>query len=374
MRKRFIAAYTIIGLVLLSFASAYFVRPHPPTVVLVSESQELPEPKAHFVPQAGLGERVSKSYGLALVLVISEFSQKNAVALEAIRSWAHENFQHDQLFLNAPPAKPDQRGSLSIIDAFCNSLLSPPSFFLEDVTLNYLKHQISAFHQSKAYQSFRADYFETFGLDRESALMLARYQSERAQKAVSVILSVWYWLFAAMIGLVLHLRSHSEVRSTREQRAIAFFWFSLSIFYVTVSWFQNDVSVLVSSFICAVVGFYIRRPITVSFGEDKGLSFRLLVPDKRLTTIILWVTGSLVAVQILTWVHGGTLAEPDPVSLVISSLYGDFLHDPTNAKRIIMRIVGGLWLLFCMWASWAYAFGSSENLDEGLAPLKDSLQ
>ena len=204
--------------------------------------------------------------------------------------------------------------------------------------------------------------------------MLARYQSERAQKAVSVILSVWYWLFAAVFGLVLHLRSHSEVRSTREQRAIAFFWFSLSVFYIIVSWFQNDVSVLVSSFICAVVGFYIRRPITVSFGEDKGLSFKLVVPDKRLTTVILWVTVSLVAVQVLTWVHGGTLADPDPVSLVISSLYGDFLHDPSNAKRIIMRVVGGLWLLFCLWAFWAYAFRSSENLDEGLAPLKDSLQ
>ena len=74
MKKRFIAAYTIIALVLLSFISAYFIRPHPPSVVLVSESQELPDPKAHFVPQAGLGERVSKSYGLALVLVISEFS------------------------------------------------------------------------------------------------------------------------------------------------------------------------------------------------------------------------------------------------------------------------------------------------------------
>jgi hypothetical protein len=374
MKKRFIAAYTIIALVLLSFISAYFIRPHPPSVVLVSESQELPDPKAHFVPQAGLGERVSKSYGLALVLVISEFSQKNAIALEAIRRWAHENFQHDPTFLNAAPANPDQRGSLSIIDAFCNSLLSPPSFFLEDTTLNYLKHQISVFHQSKAYESFRADYFETFGLDRESALMLARYQSERAQKAVSVILSVWYWLFAAVLGLVLHLRSHSEVRSTREQRAIAFFWFSLSVFYIIVSWFQNDVSVLVSSFICAVVGFYIRRPITVSFGEDKGLSFKLLVPDKRLTTVVLWVTVSLVAVQILTWVHGGTLADPDPISLVISSLYGDFVHDPSNAKRIIMRVVGGLWLLFCLWAFWAYAFRSSENLDEGLAPLKDSLQ
>jgi len=374
MQKRFIAAYTIVALVCLSFISAYFVRPHPPSVVLVSDTQELPDPKAHFVPQAGLAERVSKSYGLALVLVISEFSQKNAVALEAIRIWAHENFEHDPLFLRSAPPKPQQRGSMSIIDAFCNSLLSPLSFCLEDGTLNFLKHQIAVFHQSKAYESFRADYFETFGLDLESAMMLARYQSERAREAVPVILSVWYWLIALILGITLRIRTHSEVRSTREQRTIAFFWFSLSVFYVIVSWFQNDVSVLVSSFVCAVVGFYLRRPISVAFGEDKGLSFKLLVPDKRLTTVVLWVTVSLIAIQILIWLHRGTLAEPDPVSLVISSVYGDFVHDPSNAKRIIMRIIGALWLLFCVWAAWAYAFGSSENLDEGLAPLKDSLQ
>lgn len=374
MQKRFIAAYTLIALVCLSCISAYFVRPHPPSIVLVSEAQELPEPGAHFVPQPALAERVSKSYGLALVIVVSEFSQKNAVALESIRSWAHENFQHDQFFLQASPPKPDQRGSMSIIDAFFNSLLSPPSFFLQDVTLNYLKHQIAGFHHSKVYESFRADYFETFGLDRESAMMLARYQSERAQKAVPVILSICYWIVAFAIGAFLYFRTHSEVRSTKAQRAIAFFWFALSVFYITVSWFQNDVSVLVSSFVAAVVGFYIRRPITVSFGEDKGLSFKLLVPDKRLTTMILWVTVSLVAVQILTWVHTGNLADPDPISLVISSLCGDFVHDPTNAKRIIMRIVGGSWIAFCLWSFWAYAFGSSENIDEGLAPLKDSLQ
>jgi len=374
MQKRFVAAYLIIALVLLSFISAYFVRSRPPSVVLVTEAQELPDPKARFVPQAGLRERVSKSYGLALVLVISEFSQKNAVALEAVRSWAHDNFQRDPSFLHSGGAKSTQRGSMSIIDAFCNSLLSPPSFLLEEGTLNYLKHQIEVFHQSKAYESFRADYFDSFGLDRESAMMLAKYQSERAQKAVSVILSVWYWLLVAILGVIIQANSRSEVRSTREQRAIAYFWFSLSIYYIIVSWFQNDVSVLVSSFVSAVVGLYIRRPISVSFGEDKGLSFKLLVPDKRLTTVVLWVTVSLLAVQILTWVRNGTLAQPDPISLLISSLYGDFVHDPGNAKRYIMRIVGGLWLVFCGWTLWAYTFRSSENLDEGLAPLKDSLQ
>ncbi len=170
------------------------------------ESQELPDPKAHYSLASGLQERVSRSYGLALVLVISEFSRKNAIALEALRSWAHANFQRDPAFLHTVETVSVSSTHNSILDSFCYSLFAPPQTILESGAKSVLKHQIAAFHSTKEYESFRTDYFDSFGLDHESAGMLARYQSERAMKAVEVLIACDYWIVAALIGTALHFR------------------------------------------------------------------------------------------------------------------------------------------------------------------------
>src|ERR1700679_1452439 len=131
MRKRYVAAYICISLVGLAFAMSYLVRTRIPSLQLVTEQQELPDPKAHYSLESGLSDRVSKSYGLALVLVISEYSRKNAVALEAIRSWAHQNFQRDRGFLHSLENTTAAGSHNSVIDALCYSLLTPPRFLLE---------------------------------------------------------------------------------------------------------------------------------------------------------------------------------------------------------------------------------------------------
>jgi hypothetical protein len=341
----------------------------------VTERQELPDLKAHYSMESGLSQRVSKSYGLALVLVISEFSRNNAVALEALRSWAHENFQHNPAFLHAVPPPATARPHNSLLDAFCYSLLTPPQLMLEDQAMRFLQSRIAAFHNSKAYQSFRVDYFDSFGLDHESARLLALYQSERARQAVGVLLSALFWCAAILVGTVLYISSTERARSSRWQRALAFFWFSVSLFYIIVSWVQNDVSILVSSIICALAGLYIRRPIAVSFGEDKGLTFRLLVPQAPVLTFITWISVSLVSVQLLAWMSTGNLTNSDPVMLFISALQGDFVHDHGNAKKHIARALGLVWLLTCGWALWnAFQARSTENVERGLKPLKDTLQ
>jgi hypothetical protein len=312
---------------------------------------------------------------LALVLVISEFSRRNAEALEALRSWAHENFQKDPAFLHSVGAQEVHREHSTVMDAFCSSLFDPPRYLLEEQTLVFLQHRIAAFHETKAYQIFRNDYFDSFGLDHESASLLAHYESERGHEAVDVLLSVLFILFAFTVGTISFFRYSVVVRSTRGQRMLAFFWFSTAVFYIIEAWTQNDVSVLVSSMMCAFVGLYIRRPIAVSFGEDKGLSFRLLVPERRAMLLATWATVSFVAIQVFNWLHTGTISDPDPITLFISSLTGDFLHEPVNGKRYVLRITGAVWLLLGLWTAWSVFHRTHSSEDtKALAGLNDGFQ
>lgn len=370
------AARILILVVVVACVMAYFVRPRDSSLKLVTLQQELPDPKANYSVESGLSQRISKSYGIALVLMISEYSHKNAIALEAIRGWAHENFERDPAFLHSPEISPPRRNHLSILDAFCFSLLEGPRELLEEEALLFLRGQIAGFHKSKAFQSFRADYFDSFGLDRESAQLLARYESEKAHQAVGVILSFLYWLATAILGTVLFFKDAPAVRSSREQRALAYFWFATATFYIAVAWVCNDVSVLVSSLGCALIGLYLRRPIAVSFGEDKGLSFKLLVPSARVLALASWTTLSLVVIQMWIWIHCGTLAQPDPVTLLISTITGDFVHNPLNVKKYILYTMGVVWLLASLLAlrSSTQSFAKLENVDDRLPALNDRFQ
>lgn len=374
MQKRLIAAYISISLVSLAFVMAFFLRPHAPNVELVTLQQELPDPNAHYITESGLRERVSKSYGIALVLVISEYSRKNAVALEAVRRWAHDNFLQNPGFLHIRDHDPVVAHN-SMLDAFSYSLLAPPRYFLEQQALNFLKNQIALFHTTKSYQTFRADYFDSFGLDRESANMLAQYQSERAEKATGVVLSAVYWLVALVIGVRLHFRVHNQIRSSRWQRSLAFFWFATALFYIIVAWACNDVSVLVSSIVCALAGLYLRRPIAISFGEDKSFSFRLLMPSRAVLSAATWATFTLIAVQVLTWLRTGTMASPDPITLFVSSVTGDFLHEPATAKKYVSSVTGILWLVvtgICVFVAAHESRSLERNLERALAPIDDN--
>ena len=99
---------------------------------------------------------------------------------------------------------------------------------------------------------------------------------------------------------------------------------SFSVLHSTF-WVHNDISVLVSSIVCVLAGLYLRRPIAISFSEDQRLNLRLLVPTKQVLVVCTWATFSLVAVQMLTWMHTGSMSAPDPITLMISSLTGDFV-------------------------------------------------
>lgn len=359
-------------LISIAFATSYFAKPHEPNVEIVSYIQELPDPKKDYPKDSGLAERISRSYGLALVLVISEYTQRNAMALDSIRGWARQQFQKDAGFLHNMQFEPMATRHVSIIESVCYNLLAAPSYALQEAALNFVRDQIAAFHTTNAYLRFRSDYFDSFGLDKESALLLARYQSDKARLAVDVLLSSAFWLAVFIIGAILALRAKPGVRSTRAQRVLAYFWVIMAVYYLCSAWSQNQVVLLISAWVCGWIGFYIRRPLAISLGDDKGLSFKLLTPSRSLVALAYWITFSLIAIQVMTWIKSGTLISPDPITLLISSFSGNFLYDPISAKKTISQVVGIIWIVVSLWVFREITVGlPSAEVEQELASLKE---
>ena len=234
---------------------------------------------------------------------------KNAVGLESLRIWALANYQKDPSFLHPTLPQNPQEAHQGIVESFGFSLLGAPYVFLQDAATEFLKQQVAQFHESKAYIRFRCDYFDVFGLDEESALLLARYQSEKARLAVGVLLSAVYFVVGFLVAVAMLLFSGTGTRFTREQGLLSYFWMALGLFYLILSFVQTC-SVLVSAIVCGGIGSYLRTPVVVRYGDDKGLSFRLISLSSRMLAILSWLTFSLVSIQILTWIHTGSLTTP----------------------------------------------------------------
>ncbi len=358
-------------LISIAFFMSYFGRPHEPSVEIVSALQELPDPKKTYPLDTGLAERISRSYGLALVLVISEYTQRNAFALDSLRAWARQQFQKDGGFLHNQQPEPITK-HVSIVESLCYSLFASPSYALREAALNFVRDQIADFHTTQAYMRFRSDYFDSFGLERESALLLARYQSDKARVAVDVLLTAAFWLIVFIVGAILALRAKPGVRSSRLQRVLAYFWVLMAVYYLCSAWSQNQVVVLISAWVCGWIGIYIRRPVAIDLGEDKGLSFRVLTPSRSMIALAYWATFSLIAIQVMTWIKTGTLLSPDPLSLLISSFTGNFLYDPTSAKRTISHATGIAWILMSLWVFREITVGApTAEVELELASLKE---
>jgi hypothetical protein len=362
----------LVVLISIAFAMSYFSRPHDPNVEIVNALQELPDPSRNYPLDTGLAERISRSHGLALVLVISEFTQKNALALDSLRSWARQNYLRDAGFLHNDLPEPVNKHT-TIVESLCYSLFAAPSSALRESALNFVRDQIAEFHNTPAFEKFRSDYFDSFGLEMESALLLARYQSDKAKASVDVLLTAGFWIIVFVVGSVLALRSKPGVRTTRLQRILAYFYVIMAIYYLCSAWSQNQMVFLISAWILGWIGIYIRRPVYIELGEDKqGLSFRVLTPSRSVIALGYWATFSLIAIQILTWIKTGSLMNPDPVSLLISCFTGNFLYDPTSAKKAISQAVGIAWILVSLWVFREVTVGApAAEVEQELASLNE---
>lgn len=365
--------YVLIGIMCLSFSLSYFYRPRPPIRELVKASQEMP-PGSRLVSSgaAPMASRVANSFTLALVLVKSEYSEKNAAGLEYLRVWAQENFQKDPSFLRPVTLSVPVEVHHSIIDSLFFNLFAGPVYGLQAQVMDYLSGRIADFHHSRAYLSFISDYYEVFGMDNESASLLARYQSERAKSAVNVILCAAFWLLVTIGGIVSVFIAPKGLRKSRGQWLLSYGWLLVAILYFVVGWTENLVAVMASSLICGSIGLFLYKPFKFHIGEDSALSVKLVTLSPQFIAIFAWISVSLVAIRLITWVKTGTLFAPDPLTLLASSWSGDFLHDPVHAKKNITRMVGLAWLLYGFWTAYYVAYDPKTSAE--VERTLDSLQ
>lgn len=368
--------YILLGAICLSFILAYFYRPTPPVQELVKTSQEMP-PGSRLVATgaAPLSSRVANSFTLALVLVKSEFSEKNATGIEYLRVWAQENFQKDPSFLRPVTLNVPLEVHHSIIDSFFFNLFAGPIYAMQDVIMDSLSKRIDDFHHSRAYLSFVSDYYDVFGMDLESASLLAKYQSERAKTAVNVILGAGLWLLAAVVGLMIFVMAPAAIRKTRGQWLLAYGWLFVSALYFVISWIENQAAVMASSLICGLVGLYLFKPFRLQITQESTLSVKLVTLSPQFIAIFAWISVSLIAVRLITWIKTGTLFAPDPITLLASSWSGDFLHEPVHAKKNIKNFVGFAWIMFGLWTAYYVSYDPKTSAEvertlDSLQPIK----
>lgn len=362
----------LIGFTAISFLMAYFVKPHRFTAEIVA-----PEPtvsKVQTVAVRTLADRVAMSYNLAFVIVKSEFSEKNANALESLRNWAKRNFQHDPHFLHPASIEQPSESNQSIIDSFSYTIFATIRYYLAQPLADFLSWRISDFHATEPYRSFSADYYDVFGQDSEATALLARYQSQRARDAIDPLIAMLFWLILSGAVLFNYYRGKIDSHASKEQRALASIWTALSMFYVASGWIQNQVPILISAIICGAIGIYLWRPVKLTYGENNKLDFELIRLNRLSIVLMFWVTVSMLLIRIVSWINTGSLLTPDPVSLIISAFTGDFLHDPAEIKRNVDRLIGVVWAFFSIWTLLQIA-DEPEDLfeqEEDLTPIQKS--
>lgn len=364
--------YILIAITILSFVMAFFVKPRAVDRHIVEP--EISVARVPILNAHNLAERVAKSYSLAFVIVKGEFEYGNAAALETLRNWAGKNFQRDPNFLHPTSLERRSESNQSIIDSFSYSILATAHSYLEQAVVGLLQWRINDFLESESYNSFRDDFYSVFGQDPDTATLLARYQTHRAQQAIDPILGALLWLLLGCAGFVVFLRSKTDDQSSRAQRILAYAWIALGLFYIVSAWIQNQVPVLISAIICGAIGCYLLRPVKVRYGENHGLNFEWIKLNRSTLALLYWITVSMLLIRIVSWIKTGNLLNPDPVTLVVCSLTGDFLHDPADIKRNIDRWIGVIWTVFSLWII-PQLFQTEEETEweEDLSPIQRSI-
>jgi hypothetical protein len=341
-----VAMTLILGFGLASF----FLHPKQSQQELVTPQQELDTYQARYPGDPGLANRLLKSYELAFILVRSPYVNNNLNALEAIREWAREQFQLHPDFLHpvalsAPSEKRD-----TVFGALGYSLFAAPKYWMEEQVGQLMRLQIAAFHQTGAYRSFNNSFFSMFGKDADAASLLARYETDRAKQAITVVLWSLIWFAAALAGIRTLIANRGRDFFDALRRTTAAAWALLSLSYLSQTWATGHAADLLSTLLSAGISLFVYRPfLLVSHHEAKQQLVRIRLAPCWIATAA-WFTFTCICVQILTWMHTGIQAAPDPVSLFLSSLTGNFLHDPIYGKRIVTDIIAGTWIICSLWA------------------------
>jgi len=336
-----------IVLVVAAAVMAFFVKPSPDVTPMVDQAAELSAPELKVTQGGRFPARVMQPK-LALVLIQSEFSKGNADALEALRSWAKERFSEDRTFLH-PVAVTRTEPHQTIFDSMCHNLFAPGRYWIEKRVMNFLRWRINEYQDTNEYQAFRVDFYELFGAETDAALLLCGYQEDRARQAVSIFMAAGCLFVLSCAALAMALRQGTSPLFSRGRRLLCYGWFALSMFYAVVAWSSNDVASLMATLVSMSVAGYLVCPFHVAVEEDRRLTLIPYDLSPRVVAFLTWTSLTLLGVHLLTWIKSGNLAEPDPVTLLFSGLYGDFLHDPDSAKKLLSSVLGVMWLLGSAW-------------------------
>lgn len=339
MPKRKLTIALLIVVLSAAFLS-YFSKYVPDLTPTVDPAYEMGAPELQTRPNPDFAQKMLAS-NIAMVLVHSDYSGKNAVALEALRNWAKERFSEDAQYLHPVSIKIEEHHN-NVFSAFVANFLGPERSLLEWGIKEFLRWRIDEFHNTDAYQSFRVDYYGLFGVDPEAATLLVRYQEERAKHAAEVITGFLFVLLAGASCIGYYLLSRQWMSKGR--LALSYAWLAGAALYLVCGWYVNEVSFVVSAVVSVAIGLYLRYPMAISFDEAGYLEIRIIELSTNVLAGVSWVSLTLVGIQVLTWVKSGSLMQPDPVTLLVSSVTGNFLHDPSSIKRTISHIVGMVWL------------------------------
>lgn len=362
-KKSELARAGVIALILtvLAFSMSYFAKPR--TVSLITKIVPADFATLPNATSTQLFERISKSSGLALVLVISEYSQSNVAALESLRTWALEHFQQEPGFLQITQSISLPEPPQNIFGAFCENLFAGPRAFLEDKVMWFALKRVIQFHNTAAYTSIRNDFYDSFGRDKQSAILLASYEFERARQSVPVLLAFLFWVILFIAGIYRWFYVHKGLRD-KEQKTLSGFWIVLSIFYLVQSWIDNSVPFMLSALFSLLIGIYLRRPVRWVRDADKQISFKLITLGAKTLALFWFITFSLVVIQILVWIKTGTLFRPDPISYIIFGLTGNYFHDHLLLKRALVRLIGLAWLFGLLASVRLLSFEKEPDLED----------
>ena len=346
-RKFRLTVIITVSILAACFLLAFFVRPHSLTMQVADPPDDYVSLPQH-ADKLSLASRISRGNSLALVLTFSEFSRENGFAFIAMREWGTEMFLKDPTFLYATQIGQQFDVPSSIFGSFVYNVMFGPRIIAEDQILHVIRKQIHAFHKTPVFEQIRGDYYDSFGRDKESGLLLSSYEFDRAKMAVPTVLSAIFWLLMILVGIYRAVKVHKSV-SEKIQKSLSGLWLTLSIFYLIETWSHNSVQVLMSSILCGAIGLYLRKPIVASLQPDGALTFKLITLNVKALILIAFTSLSLVAIHLLTWIKTGSLENPDPVTLFLFAVSGNFFHDPIFVKRVLERLLGVLWLGALAW-------------------------
>lgn len=352
------AGSIIVLLVLSACLLSFFGNPGGNLVreVIVDPAVEVEATDLQEAFDAGFADRVLNS-SWAMVLIHSNFSDGNAVGLEALRNWAKEQFSRDKQFLH-PLSIPRRAPSATVFEALSTRLLGNMKTAMDAKLSQFLAWRVGEFANTGAYQSFRVDYYELFGVSNESGTLLARYQDERARSSLGALTGALFWLLFGTVLAISYLRARDKHLSPPVQRYLSHIWLAFSFFYLVVAWSGGNVGALAACILSAVAGAYLRYPVRPIQGREGEVTLASLALSQRTCVVLAWLTFSMVGIQIVSWLRFSFLNEPDPLTLIICGLSGDFIHDPVNIKRTIVEIFGVSWAIVTVWAAVAFKRGA----------------